>query len=115
MPIPSFYRPRVSAMRTLRASILGEINGARQVHGPCQFSRWQMVDTDFYSYFCIYLFSLCRGMNEPLLPKAITAWAKAHFYADVTFLPFLQNKKTLIAGQPVTNVAQVNCIVPFSI
>lgn len=40
---------------------------------------------DFYSYFCIYLFCLCRGMNQPLLPKAITAWAQAHFYADVTF------------------------------
>ncbi len=72
-----------------------------------------MVDTDFYSYFCIYLFCLCRGMNEPLLPKAITAWAQAYFYADVTFA--IPASKTLIAGQPVTNVAQVNCIVPFSI
>lgn len=51
-----------------------------------QRSRWQMLDTDFYSYFCIYLFCLCRGMNEPLFPKAITAYrAQAHFYADVTF------------------------------
>lgn len=89
-----------------------------------KFSRWQMVDTDLYSYFCIYLFCLFGGMNEPLLPKAITAWAQAYFYADVTFLPFLpikkneknkKKKKTLVAGQPVTNVAQVNCIVPFSI
>lgn len=52
-------------------------------------------------------------MNEPLLPKAITAWAQAYFYADVTFA--IPASKTLIAGQPVTNVAQVNCIVPFSI
>lgn len=45
-------------------------------------------------------------MNEPLLPKAITAWARAYFYADVTFFAIPANK-TFIAGQPVTNVAQV--------
>jgi len=55
-----FYRPRVCALRTLRKH-LGEVDGARKAYGPCQFSRLQMVVADFYSYFCIYLFSLCRG------------------------------------------------------
>lgn len=66
------------------------------------FRAGKMVDTDFYSYFCIYLFCLCRGMNEPLLPKAITAWAQAYFYADVTFSPFLQIKHS-----PQDNLSQM--------
>lgn len=42
-------------------------------------------------------------MNEPLLPKAITAWAQAYFYADVTFLPFLRNKTI----DPQDNLSQM--------
>lgn len=88
MPIPSCYRPRVCHANLSRKH-LREVNGA-------DLLRWQMVDTDFYSYFCIYLFCLSRGMSEPLLPKAITAWARAlptrHFVNPAN--------KTSNTGQP---------------
>lgn len=80
----------VCAMRTLR---IGEVNGARQVHGPWQgfflIWRWRMIDADLNSYFCIYLF-LSRGISKPLLPKAITAGAQACILRGRHFLPFLQ-------------------------
>lgn len=78
LPIPLFYRPRVCAVRSLRS---------RRSRWSQAGSRTLQIDTDFYSYFCIYLFCLCRGMTEPLLPKASIAWAPAFFYTDVTFLP----------------------------
>lgn len=34
--------------------------------------RWRLIDADFDSYFCIYLFPTSRGMSKPLLPKAIS-------------------------------------------
>lgn len=69
-------------MRTLR---IGEVNGARQ-HGPWLFFiiiicllllfflvlRWRLIDADVDSYFSIYLLPTSRGMNKPLLPKAIS-------------------------------------------
>lgn len=41
MPIPSFYRPRVCHANFTRKH-LGDVNGARQVHGPWQFcaGKW---------------------------------------------------------------------------
>lgn len=103
MTIPSCYRPRVCHANFTRKH-LQEVNGA-------DLLRWQMVDTDFYSYFCIYLFCLSRGMSEPLLPKAITAWARAYLYVTLSFLQI----KHRLQDNLITNVAQVNCIVPFSI
>lgn len=70
---------------------------------PAGFSRWQMVDTDSTVIFVFIYFVYVEGMNEPLLPKAITAWAQAYFYADVTFLPFLRNK----TFDPQDNLSQM--------
>lgn len=47
-------------------------------------------------------------------PKQSQPGRKAYFYADVTFFAIpAKETKTFTAGQPVTDVAQVNCIVPF--
>lgn len=79
-------------MRSLRASTYRKRLGGRQAHGPCQFLRSQTLVTDFYSYFCIYLFCLCRGMSEPLLPKAITDWREPTFTRASLVLPYVQKQ-----------------------
>lgn len=74
--------------------------------------RWRMIDADLNSYFCIYLF-LSRGMSKPLLPKAITAGAQACILRGRHFFAIPAENKHESRDNLVTNVAQVNCIVPF--
>lgn len=81
---------RVWAMRTLR---IGEVNGARQVHGPwlifalfCFARSALAIDRRRFRQLFFYLFiSKSRDEQTTFTQSNLPAWAPADIYAEVTF------------------------------